>query len=180
MGFLTAATAWGRSPRSGSACRGLRQNPWGVRRATSPQKPLRCPRARLSALFPAKLPGMSLPQPTVSLAALSERRSALFGRAQKQEIGRILNLVIDQAAASGGSPVCSATGCSARTLRACLEKGRRDVAANSITSSARSRNDSGIVRPSALAALRLITNSNFVGCSIGRSAGLAPFKILST
>ncbi len=29
-----------------------------------------------------------------------------------------------------------------------------------------------MVRPSALALLRLITNSNFVGCSMGRSAGL--------
>jgi hypothetical protein len=31
-----------------------------------------------------------------------------------------------------------------------------------------------------LAALRLITSSNFVGCSTGRSPGLVPFKILST
>src|SRR5215475_9201290 len=38
----------------------------------------------------------------------------------------------------------------------------------------------GIIRPICLAVLRLITNSNFVGCSTGRSAGLAPFKILST
>jgi hypothetical protein len=28
--------------------------------------------------------------------------------------------------------------------------------------------------------LRLITSSNLVGCSTGRSAGLAPRKILST
>jgi hypothetical protein len=28
--------------------------------------------------------------------------------------------------------------------------------------------------------LRLMTSSNFVGCSTGRSAALAPFKILST
>ena len=34
--------------------------------------------------------------------------------------------------------------------------------------------------PSAWALLRLITRSNTVGCSIGRSAGLAPFRILST
>ena len=33
----------------------------------------------------------------------------------------------------------------------------------SITQSARSRNDSGIVRPGALAALRLMTSSNLVG-----------------
>src|SRR5215831_15398586 len=38
----------------------------------------------------------------------------------------------------------------------------------------------GIVRPICLAALRLMINSNFVGCSTGRLAGLAPFKILST
>ena len=43
-----------------------------------------------------------------------------------------------------------------------------------ITSSARASTAGGIVRPSALAVLRLITNSNFVGCSTGRSAGFAP------
>jgi hypothetical protein len=47
-----------------------------------------------------------------------------------------------------------------------------------ITSSARSSRDCGIVSPSALAVLRLMTNSNFVGRSIGRSAGLAPLRIL--
>src|SRR5262249_41940507 len=49
-----------------------------------------------------------------------------------------------------------------------------------MTSSARANSDCGIVRPSALAVLRLITSSNFVGCSTGRSAGLAPLRILST
>src|SRR5207253_1833377 len=34
----------------------------------------------------------------------------------------------------------------------------------------------GIVRPSAFAVLRLMTSSNLVGCSTGRSAGLAPFR----
>src|SRR5262249_11845011 len=51
---------------------------------------------------------------------------------------------------------------------------------HSITSSARARKDSGIVRLMALAAGRLMINSNLVGCSIGRSAALAPLKILST
>jgi hypothetical protein len=41
-------------------------------------------------------------------------------------------------------------------------------------SSARASNDCGIVTPSALAVFMLITSSNFVGCSMGRSAGLAP------
>jgi hypothetical protein len=50
----------------------------------------------------------------------------------------------------------------------------------SITSSARASSDGGTSRPSALAVLRLITSSNLVGCSTGRSAGFVPFKILST
>jgi hypothetical protein len=49
-----------------------------------------------------------------------------------------------------------------------------------ITSSARPSSDGGIVRPRALAVLRLMTSSNFVGCSMGRSPGLAPLRILST
>jgi hypothetical protein len=48
-----------------------------------------------------------------------------------------------------------------------------------ITSSARASTDGGIVRPSVFAVLRLITNSNLVGCSTGRSAGLAPLRIRS-
>src|SRR5262245_24408615 len=49
-----------------------------------------------------------------------------------------------------------------------------------MTSSARASSDGGMVRPSALAVLRLMTSSNLVGCSTGRSAGLAPLRILST
>src|SRR4030095_1855448 len=49
-----------------------------------------------------------------------------------------------------------------------------------ITLSALASTLGGIVRPICLAAFKLMMNSNFVGCSTGRSAGLAPFKILST
>ena len=49
----------------------------------------------------------------------------------------------------------------------------------SITSSASCCIELGTVRPSALAALRLMTISNFVGCCTGRSAGFAPLSILS-
>src|SRR5437870_358573 len=49
-----------------------------------------------------------------------------------------------------------------------------------ITSSAWRRSDGGRVRPRAWAVLRLMTNSNFAGCSTGRSPGLVPFRILST
>jgi hypothetical protein len=54
------------------------------------------------------------------------------------------------------------------------------VSAQRITSSAWKRRVGGIVIPRAFAVLRLMTSSNVVGCSMGRSAGLAPFRILST
>jgi hypothetical protein len=49
-----------------------------------------------------------------------------------------------------------------------------------MTRSAGGRSAGEMVRPSAFAARRFTTSSNFEGCSTGRSAGLAPFKILST
>src|SRR5262245_53516100 len=49
-----------------------------------------------------------------------------------------------------------------------------------ITLSARARTFGGIVKPLCLAAFRLTMSSNFFGCSTGRSAGLAPLRILST
>jgi hypothetical protein len=50
----------------------------------------------------------------------------------------------------------------------------------SITSSARASSVGGTSRPSALAVLRLITSSNFVGACTGKSAGFAPRKTRST
>ena len=44
----------------------------------------------------------------------------------------------------------------------------------SISLSARSNNAEGTVTPIALAVLRLIASSHFVGCSTGRSAGIVP------
>src|SRR4030095_10981000 len=49
-----------------------------------------------------------------------------------------------------------------------------------ISSVACVRIECGIVRSRTRAVFRLTTRSNFVGCSIGRSPGLAPFRILST
>src|SRR5262249_57241012 len=72
----------------------------------------------------------------------------------------------------------------ARLLRARRERPRDGRAAKeryelppphySITSSARWWRNQGTSSPSALAVLRLITRSNFVGCRPGRSAGLPP------
>jgi hypothetical protein len=52
--------------------------------------------------------------------------------------------------------------------------------AYSITSSARTRNVSGIISPIAFAILRLRISSILVGSSTGISAGFAPLRILST
>ena len=47
----------------------------------------------------------------------------------------------------------------------------------SMTSSARTRMDCGIVMPSAFAVVRLIASSKIAGCNTGNSEGLAPFRI---
>src|SRR5215472_14802870 len=61
----------------------------------------------------------------------------------------------------------------------CCRADKRDEPAppHSITSSAVASSLSGISRPNALAALRLMINSNLVASCTGKSAGLAPFKI---
>ena len=48
-----------------------------------------------------------------------------------------------------------------------------------ITLSARASTLGGIVNPISFAVFKLMTSSNFVGCSTGKSAGLAPLRILS-
>ena len=48
----------------------------------------------------------------------------------------------------------------------------------SIISSARACIDGGTLIASALAVLRLMTNSNFVACTTGNSAGLSPLSTL--
>ena len=57
-------------------------------------------------------------------------------------------------------------------------KSRDELApSHSITSSARASSFAGTSRPSALAVLRLITISNFVGCITGSSLGFSAFRI---
>src|SRR5205823_8823332 len=55
-----------------------------------------------------------------------------------------------------------------------------ELSAHSITSSARASSIDGISRPSALAVLRLITDSYLVGACTGRSAGFSPLRTRST
>src|SRR5215470_13867320 len=49
-----------------------------------------------------------------------------------------------------------------------------------MTSSARATSEGGTVRPSALAVLRLMTSSYFVGNSTGRSPGFSPLRMRAT
>src|SRR5712692_1976052 len=74
-------------------------------------------------------------------------------------------------ASCGGTPgrdgVCAAAVDAASTIH------------HWMISSARPSSDGGIVRPSALAVLRLISMSNLDACITGRSAGRAPLSILS-
>src|SRR5262249_51756785 len=64
--------------------------------------------------------------------------------------------------------------------RAHIAVGTSVVAVQRIISFAWKRSVGGMVRPRAWAVLRLMTNSNCVSCTTGRSAGLAPRRILST
>jgi hypothetical protein len=50
----------------------------------------------------------------------------------------------------------------------------------SITSSARASSVGGTSRPSALAVLKLMANSNLVGCNTGRLAGFSPLRMRPT
>src|SRR5207245_2659960 len=67
-----------------------------------------------------------------------------------------------------------------RPCRRAAEQRDELAAFHSITSSARVSRVGGTSRPSALAVLRLIRSSNFVGCWTGRSAGLSPLRMRST
>ena len=66
--------------------------------------------------------------------------------------------------------------------RRCRAAEQRDELAplHSITSSAATCSVSGTVRPSPLAAFKLMTSSNFVACTTGRSLGWAPLRIRPT
>src|SRR5262249_25992071 len=67
-----------------------------------------------------------------------------------------------------------------RPRRRAAEQRDECAALHSITSSARCWRNQGTSMPSVWAVLRLMTSSNFVGCSTGISAGFPPCKILTT
>jgi len=73
----------------------------------------------------------------------------------------------------------SGLGVALRQLTLCAITGllhRSQLGSYSITSSALASSVGGTLRPSAFAVLRLMINSNLVGSTTGRSAGLAPAR----
>src|SRR5262249_23172846 len=69
---------------------------------------------------------------------------------------------------------------SRRAAEQCDELAPLQLCGHSITSSARARSVGGTSMPSALAVLRLITNSYLVGACTGRSAAFSPLRMRST
>ena len=67
-----------------------------------------------------------------------------------------------------------------RWARSCRERLQQNGSGYSITSSACTRNDSGIVRPIAFAVFMLTTSLYLTGNCTGRSATLAPRRMRST
>src|SRR5262249_16207549 len=67
-------------------------------------------------------------------------------------------------------------------LRPCCsaDEGDERTSLHSITSSASSCIEFGTARPNALAVLRLITSSNLVACTTGRSEGFSPLRMRPT
>jgi len=73
---------------------------------------------------------------------------------------------------------CASTRARCRRPHAARQQVGAVIRPYSITSSTRASSVGGTVRPRALAAFRLMTNSNLVGCWTGKSAGWAPLRIL--
>src|SRR5262249_40692036 len=91
-----------------------------------------------------------------------------------------VEVIGSQAAAAdcGSASATRLTRCSRAPVGRCAADERDELAPfHSITSSASASNLSGICTPRAFAVFKLITNSNLVDCSTGRSAGFAPFRI---
>ena len=80
------------------------------------------------------------------------------------------------AALALGSNVPKATVPNQNVVRRAAIKTRLQMI-YSITSSASARSFAGMSRPSVLAVLRLMINSNFDGCATGKSDGFSPLRM---
>jgi len=95
--------------------------------------------------------------------------------------------------AQGTKPLCSTAGDEARRcflirastnqalgLRPTAQRPHGSLHNQRMMTSARCRSDGGIASRSLRAVMRLMANTNCLGCSIGKSSGCAPRRILST
>jgi transposase len=80
--------------------------------------------------------------------------------------------------ATSKNPIVFVTTCGA--ARGIPRQATRMLCSHSITSSARASSVGGTARPSALAVLKLMANSNLVGCNTGRLAGFSPLRMRPT
>ena len=119
------------------------------------------------------VPGFSKPSGVFSSAVVAEAKRLLFisGLLARNSAGEIVGV---------GDIRRQTRTVATATSVLCQEETHAPQQGYSITSFARTSKEGGTVRPSALAVLRLITSSNLVGCSTGRSEGLVPLRILST
>jgi len=103
---------------------------------------------------------------------------------QQNRVDQVLNSFSTESTLSSRSAFYKADGQRMRSTgnrgESCEPCDQLPTSHHWITSSARNNSDDGIVRPSAFAAFMLMTSSTLVGCSIGRSPGFAPLRILST
>src|SRR5580704_8806105 len=110
------------------------------------------------------------------------RRSPATNQASNSQRGhcpllRLMAFPFCPVLVSGAEPQLQALRNRQKTLKGLVSA---TEAAHSITSLTRTINDSGILRPNALAVVKLTARSNFTGCSTGRSPGFEPCRILST
>ena len=102
--------------------------------------------------------------------------------ANREESACRLGFISRQSASPSGCPLFSRKQTSeARAAVSALGQFRTHApqrrASYSITSSARASKAGGTSSPSVLAVLRLMTISNFVGCTTGRSLGFSPLRM---
>src|SRR5205807_7904783 len=118
------------------------------------------------------LSGYSYPRPTRNaLAPVQGRHIGLSARVVRGETYQYANAAnpLRLLRAPGERPRCGRADCDDEFS-----------ASHSMTSSASASSSGATDKSRAFAVLRLITNSNFVGCWTGRSAGLAPARIRPT
>src|SRR5262245_59685432 len=118
--------------------------------------------------------------PAIFQPQVASLNIAQFAKTLPQALDRWVGKRRDDADRHRPRRRCRMSDARPRSRSAANERDELATAAHSITSSARASSVGGTSRPSAFAVLRLITNSNLVGCWTGRSPGFSPLRMRST